>query len=600
MAQKPTTAQIKQISLALLDAFNHSSLIRLVRIEFDEQLEWFTPVHGKRDLTTVVDHLVQYFAAKDNGLNHLLNGSLVQNPTNKALLELRSSWSTIEFEAISLPRHHPSINSNRRYLNVIIATSLSILFFVVATWWSQRPPSQMPKGDFNIAVASFNLTDNSDASLDTNALRELSSTIAGFLESDKLKPIIGKEVTIWEQSHGVKPIISGSEAQIAQQLNADVLVYGDIREGKANQWMVHPKFFLTDKAVFLATELYGEHALGTPIPHYLDAASDKELTKIIEVRLEALTQLLIGLSFYERGKQADYSTAAKIFNDIADGEWGRSELDSGQEILLLFQGNAHLKWAAYTENDHDERFELLDKSQKYFSTAIAENEFHGRAYNGLGSSFFQMARPQLDDIENECGWDWNLMKNATNAFQQAFDAPPAGKPSSGKVDLRSNLGLGKVQYWVGYCGEVFPPFGNEWMLARKYYDVALQEYESAPKHLFALEASLIYSDLGFMSLMEANQLLMEGENNSNKIEPLLETSIDAYQQSIELIDLADSDESHRHALSVAPYYLTALCLHNDKDGAYAALSRVISLFEKPTEIQNHILEITPIWGDCTS
>lgn len=108
MSIQPTGQQLEQLTNALLDAFNHGELTRLVRTHFEESLEWFTPVAGQRDLKTITSDLVVYFASKEGGLKKLLDGAVSENASNKGLLTLALEWSDLEFAPLPLPEEHPS------------------------------------------------------------------------------------------------------------------------------------------------------------------------------------------------------------------------------------------------------------------------------------------------------------------------------------------------------------------------------------------------------------------------------------------------------------------------------------------------------------
>lgn len=88
---------LKRLSAALLGAFDHEALTRVVRTRLGLDLEWVTPVAGKRDLTTVVSDLVAYFASLEDGLKLLLEAAREENPGNAALNTLAADWSDLAF-----------------------------------------------------------------------------------------------------------------------------------------------------------------------------------------------------------------------------------------------------------------------------------------------------------------------------------------------------------------------------------------------------------------------------------------------------------------------------------------------------------------------
>lgn len=109
MQHLPTPQTLGQLHDVLLASFDHAALSRLVRFHLGEELEWFTPVQGQRDLSTVVDHVVAYYASRAGGLHRLLDAALEANPSNEQLQLLHQQWNQIEFAPLPLPQNHPSI-----------------------------------------------------------------------------------------------------------------------------------------------------------------------------------------------------------------------------------------------------------------------------------------------------------------------------------------------------------------------------------------------------------------------------------------------------------------------------------------------------------
>lgn len=115
MPVQPTHEQLDQLTQALLSAFDHAALTRLLRNQLDLDLEWVTPVAGRRDLTTVAENLVAWFAAQEgNGLQRLLAAALAANPQNQQLGDLSDAWAGIDFTPLPLPQTHPSIQVEER------------------------------------------------------------------------------------------------------------------------------------------------------------------------------------------------------------------------------------------------------------------------------------------------------------------------------------------------------------------------------------------------------------------------------------------------------------------------------------------------------
>ena len=255
-----------------------------------------------------------------------------------------------------------------------IAGVAALLTLAVLVGWIfvlQRGPTAMPADGFNIAVAEFRAMDQAGQPIKDPAAVERASSIAGFLggQTDALSQVLSQKVNVWGPEHHINPIKPGDEARRAAALNADVLVYGDLRQTGDARWRLEPAFWLADeKAIQRAEELRGEHALGTPIDYLAgNTASEGELNHNLDVRLRALVKLLNGLSFYTWGNREGFKSAATAFQQAAtDPGWGAVDDDTGQEVLYLFLGNARLKESQFLEEDPPARAALLDASKAAF------------------------------------------------------------------------------------------------------------------------------------------------------------------------------------------------------------------------------------------
>lgn len=105
MSVRPTPNQLNQLQEALLNAFDHNSLTRLIRTHLDINLQWIAPVAG--NLVTIVDNLIAYFASHEDGLKELLKAAVDENPTNGELSALANEWAALNFVPIPLPDEHP-------------------------------------------------------------------------------------------------------------------------------------------------------------------------------------------------------------------------------------------------------------------------------------------------------------------------------------------------------------------------------------------------------------------------------------------------------------------------------------------------------------
>lgn len=110
----PSTQLLQQLNDVLLSAFDYDSLTRFAQHELEIPLEHVSPVQGKRDLRTVVDHLVRYCAAENGGLTQLINAAQGERKNHPKLTALAQIWGETEFEALSLPEDHPKLMAQAR------------------------------------------------------------------------------------------------------------------------------------------------------------------------------------------------------------------------------------------------------------------------------------------------------------------------------------------------------------------------------------------------------------------------------------------------------------------------------------------------------
>jgi hypothetical protein len=213
----------------------------------------------------------------------------------------------------------------------------------------------------------------------------------------------------------------------------------------------------------------------------------------------------------------------------------------------------------------------------------------------LGATYLQMARA-LED-EDECAWKWGLLDKATEAHQQALDAPSAEKPVSGNVDYRARFGLGRADFWRGYCYN-----GELWKNATLYYTRVLTDYTTLrePQSQITDLAALASTDLGFMELLKATGLERRAGDLTAEEQSMLEKSIGYYQQAFALIEQTKSSAALKHGINNLRFYLTGLCLNEQGAEAKAALDRFVGLFDDPAATTTAALELidTELWAQC--
>lgn len=469
-----------------------------------------------------------------------------------------------------------------------------VTLILLAAWIvdQYRKPTSMPEGTYNVAVAEFDAVDVNEQPVKTKDATVYAMSIANYLQAEKdtMRHIMSQEVSVWGPDDGVRKVESGEEKKRFSDLKANILVYGTLRELPDGQWQLEPAFYLPPQTVQHAQELGGSYALGTPIKYQRgNMAKEGELNKTLQIRVKALSQLLMGLSYYALGTGQEYQKAAETFKEAADDPaWGAAQERSGQEILYLFLGNSLLKAAFFAEEDPAKRADLLGNSRQAYEKAKTLNDQYARSYNGLGSVLFQMAQPTAL-ASDQCQWDWNLVDEAEKAYRQAEKA--GIKPPSGYVDLRAKVGRARLLFWRGGCERP-----EAWDQAQDLYLQAVAEYETLPEEeraILADLASIAYTDLGHMALVRAQAVAEAGPLTDETAKRLLSDAVGYYTRVVELANNSKAEDMIILARRVMPFMLTAYCLEGQEEQARMALNEYVALRAVPPDTREAILSEIP-------
>lgn len=118
ISAQPTEQQIQDLQNALVLVFDLDGLKELTRIHFDDYLEQIVPVHA-RNLTQIIYDLIREYAAKDGGLNQLLQAIEKSQPNNPHITEIVTKLSGIRFSM--LPKsEHQVIDSGTVFYELIL------------------------------------------------------------------------------------------------------------------------------------------------------------------------------------------------------------------------------------------------------------------------------------------------------------------------------------------------------------------------------------------------------------------------------------------------------------------------------------------------
>jgi tetratricopeptide (TPR) repeat protein len=401
---------------------------------------------------------------------------------------------------------------------VIIATVLSSGFFaerlspptpVVMNAPSAPKPTEPPSPVamtelFNVAVADFGQVDD----LTTGAARE--SEDGQWLADKAFELMVLRVPEIPQLSGDVElqheyiSFIPGdtpetrqeAAAEQAQEINADVLIYGYLVVGQLPVTFV-PEFYVSPRLTG-AEELMGANAFGSEMLVRLPIENTDNKAKLkadLIPRFEALTEFMFGLALFK----ADEPDLALQQLELARSvpEWGEEE--EGKEILYLLIGSTLNKRALEGEEvegftcpieGHEESDDWACARAAY-EKALALNPKYGRAHIGLGKLWFDQAKQTRG---GKTFYVCSAYERAVEAYRRALD-PTMEATTTAYVDVRTYFNIGSA-YATAYrnrCGEQFYP------LAAENLTWAVAAYEENPDVRLLREAGAkAYYQLGLI------------------------------------------------------------------------------------------------------
>ena len=408
-------------------------------------------------------------------------------------------------------------------------------------------PAPMDNTKFTLAMSPFIVVDEAGHVKVDNDSYELARLLftrldAAFAEIDLTLPheLRGPDQTC---------VVRGSDpaartqaaAQLAETLNADVVIYGAIvmEEGRAR---LYPEFYVAYKGFEQAGELVGPHDLGRPLRVELpvEVRDIKALPDHpLNARARALSYIAMGLAAYAVDDMAQAQTY--FLEAEATPNWVES---AGKELIYLFLGNTASNLAANTLDNT-----YVDAAIGYYDQALALAPDFARALVGRANAAYQQA---LGDLQTRKASevDGELLQSAEEMYRHALSVPA---PDEAEIPLKVHFGLGNVFLVRHYL------FGEDWLeRARAEYQDMLDAYAAGGIRNVDLVGHA-YARLGLI----AAQI----DQDVDAAIPLYKTAIDLVTprwQSYYHIDLgdlyaaqADADEARFHyeeALSIAELY----------------------------------------------
>jgi tetratricopeptide (TPR) repeat protein len=365
------------------------------------------------------------------------------------------------------------------------------LAFDVVPKWKPLPPMQ---GEFNIAIASFVVVNKDGKEVENQDGIKVAEFLFQRLTThfDEL----GLQNIRYEiRSPRETGVIRGNNPQeraqaaseLAQQINAHVLIYGVITDAGANSQFV-PEFFVNYGGFQEADEILGPYALGNPLLIALpfDPTKVQDIDNpALSARANALSLLTIGLAYYSND---DFETALDYFSQARDTKGWMD--GAGKEVIHILLGNTYVRLVS---RDKDPSY--LSAAHDSYAAALAIDPAYMRASLGQANVLYLEA---LGDPANPsfAALDQKKLDSAQALFEAALNEknPPAGINLYPKV----HFGLGQI-----YLVKAQTSQGDWQEKARKEFTAVVQEYE-AGNNAIVYFASHSYARLGLMERQQGN------------------------------------------------------------------------------------------------
>jgi len=309
----------------------------------------------------------------------------------------------------------------RASLILVSAIAVTLILAILAVFVLRErilnPPPRRLAGNFNVAIAPF-LEDTGGTLTQTNdsgKITEIVSRVyANFVNREGLQSLIDYESERIPLVTGTTPDErEASAADIARQVNANVVIYGQINADNELEFHLY-----VDPLFSGGEELEGETRFGAPIPLRiadLNTPNDQqEVENQILPRNQALAQFLYGLFLtytYSIDQALEQLKSASEVPQAWDGA------NSGLEVVYLWMGTAYnlqpyvKRDCIYPADGHGDRPFSLFCARAAYEKALSVNDQFARAYIGLGNVDMNIASPD----------DFRLAAPFCNGFSQAID-----------------------------------------------------------------------------------------------------------------------------------------------------------------------------------
>lgn len=333
-------------------------------------------------------------------------------------------------------------------------------------------------GDFNVAVAEFSTPDTdaeSAAGLSESIYRQVE---AALQERTDIRLIVAPPEAVGIISGDTADVRAESAAILSKRTDADVVVYGT-SEIEDNFSSLSSEFYLADRGLAQAEELSGAYALGSvelsssdPLAMSL-AASD-----FLEPRITALSQVAIGLSYYQLN---DYAEAERLFLEAAAAWPGTRDDTNGQEVIFHLLGNVA---------GHQNR---LDDADSFYMQALSLDPTYARSHFGRAEVLFQRSKGAA--CAGSGATDLEGLEQAVSRFEEVAQLPA---PPLSFLDARARLEIGRIRLCLSESGvEESDAARDQSDAARDQLESIIRDFDGEPR----LRNLLAEAQLGLVAII---------------------------------------------------------------------------------------------------
>lgn len=460
------------------------------------------------------------------------------------------------------------------YLLALIGVVLVVVGFL--TWPLVEPiffPAKMDRG-FNIAVADIGLL-RPDGSMVQNDLGDaISQSIFGTIDDAYQQALdtdapVAQQVLVWHDSLGRergknRPIgyVAGkTEAErseqaavLAQDFNADMVVYGHLTDATDPESVVIEFYYDRQAKAGEADPVWGNYALGQPISAGISyAANPGSARQLLDLQLQprarALFWMTQGLAYQLIDRPED---ALKVLQHAVDATPNWPD-DQGKEVLYLF-----LSQAALLARDFDLAIAYAEQADAMGHGYVPAQMLKGLALYDRAQLFPYRARPiPPEQLKAACitapgvaNADATLDEaiahtdDAIAVLEAALAIAPAGDVSTLRYRIEQALGHAyRLRgQWRFNEHDLAAELGEE-AVAASMYDQAQVEFDQAAQHFaaalegFPAATQPVYHAwtlVGMGTLDQLRAFLVQRQAGQEAALPWLKSAVGNYQACVDM------------------------------------------------------------------